>query len=199
MQWAASKKLHRVLRGKERAKDDSPSVVQKVSESISALRPTVLWQRLRGLGERRMAIVFSCQVMPSDTEHFHHHAGAVDKGINAGSTAMSPGDGNFLHFEFELFGQKKYLGIETPTLDLLRWKDRLNGRLLKGFEPTLRVLELQAEGDAQHQVEDAAKELAVQRLALGLGLGTQPARADGDVGALFQSIEKLGSFFDWRR
>jgi len=60
--------------------------------------------------------------------------------------------------------------------------------LLEGFESALRVFELQAECEAQDQVEDASEDLAVQGLALRLGLGAQPARSDGDVGAVVQRL-----------
>ena len=68
----------------------------------------------------------------------------------------------------------------------------------EGFEATLRVFEFQAERQAQDQVEDSSEELTMQRLALGLGFRTQPARADGDVGTLFQRLKKFGSFLDRR-
>ena len=58
---------------------------------------------------------------------------------------------------------------------------------------------MKAECEAQQQIEDAAEELAVQRLALSLRFGAQPARADGDVGAFLERVEKLGRFFDRRR
>ena len=118
--------------------------------------------------------------------------------MDAGAAAVSPGDGDFLHFEFEFSRQEENLGIESPALDFLQREDRLHRRLLEGFEAALRVLELQAERDAQHQVENSAEDLAVQGLALRLGFGAQPARADGDIGALFQRLEKLRGFFDGR-
>src|ERR1700676_5232262 len=118
--------------------------------------------------------------------------------MNAGSATVSPGDGDFLHFEFKFSAQEESLGIESPALDLLQRKDRLHCRLSKSFEAALRVLELQAERDAQQQVENPAEDLAVQRLALRLGFGAQPARPDGDIGAFLERLEKLGSFFDGR-
>jgi hypothetical protein len=164
------------------------------------VRPAAFGQCLRGLGRwRRIAVVLSFQVIPADSKHFHHHAGTVDQGIDAGSTAVPPDDGNFLHFEFELSSQEENLGIKTPAFNFLEREDRLNCGSPESFEAALGVLEFQTKGEAQDQVVDSAEELAVQRLALRLGFGPQPARADGDIGTLFKRFEKLGSFFDRRR
>jgi hypothetical protein len=159
----------------------------------------VIWQGLCGVsGGCRFGGVLSGQVIPADAKHLHDHAGAVSQRVDAGATAVSPGDGDFLHFEFQLSREEENLGIETPAFDFLQWEDRLNCRLLECFESALCVFEMQSEGEAQDQVEDPAEELAMQRLALRLGLGAQPARADGDIGAFFQRFEELGSFFEGR-
>ena len=89
-----------------------------------------------------------------------------------------------------LRARKQDFGIESPALDFLQRENRLDRGLLEGLESALRVLELKAESDAQQQIEDPAKDLAMQGLALSLGFGAQPARADGDVGAFLQSCEK---------
>ena len=96
---------------------------------------------------------------------------------------MSPGDWNFLHFESELAGEEKNLGIESPALDFLQGKDRLGRRPFERLESALRVGELQAERGAQQQIEDASEKLAVKWLALSLQFGAKPARSDRDVGA----------------
>src|SRR5271165_378658 len=111
--------------------------------------------------------VLAGQVVPADVKHLHHHAGAVEQGIDAGSVAVGPDDGDFLYFEFELSRQEENLRIESPAFDLLQRKDCLGGRLFESFEAALRVFEMQAEREAQEKVEDSAEELAVQGLALG--------------------------------
>src|ERR1022692_3917278 len=179
-------------------------VTMRAARGVRAVssRPGVLefGQCLRGRGcWRRIAVVLSFQVIPADSKHFQHHAGTVDQWIDAGSTAVPPDDGNFLHFEFELPSQEENLGIKTPAFNLLQREDRLNCGSPESFEAALGVLEFQTKGEAQDQVVDSAEELAVQRLPLRLGFGPQPARADGDIGTFFKRFEKLGSFFDRRR
>ena len=68
---------------------------------------------------------------------------------------------------------------------------------LKGLEAALRIFELQAQGDAQQHIEDSAEELAMQRLALGLGFGAEPARSDGDIRALLQRVQKVSEPLRW--
>src|SRR5579862_245323 len=143
-------------------------------------------------------VIFSCHRIPADPEHLLKHAGSIDQRIDAGATAVSPGDWNLLNFKSELAGKKKNLRIESPALDLLKRKYHAGGRLFESLESALRVFELQAERDAKQQVEDAAEELAVQRLALSLRFGAQPARSDRNVRAAVEGIEELRSFFDWR-
>ena len=58
---------------------------------------------------------------------------------------------------------------------------------------------MQAQREAQQQIEDSTKDLAVYRLALGLSLSPKPARADRDISIFIKRVEKLGRFFDWRR
>jgi len=150
-------------------------------------------------GERGGGVVFAGDVVPADVKHLKEHAGAVEQWVDAGSVAMGPGYGDFLYFEAEFAGEEKNFGVESPALDFLAREDGVDGRTIEGFESALRVSELKAEGEAEQQVEDAAEELAMQRLALGLGFGAQPAGADGDVGSGFEGGEKFGSFFDGRR
>ena len=159
----------------------------------------MVWQGLCGLGGRfGITVVLPGQVIPADAKHLDDHAGAVDQGIDASSTAVSPGDGDFLHVEFQLMGEEEDLGIKTPALDFLQREDRLNCRLLERLESALGVFEVQAQGEAQDEVEDPAEELAVQRLALRLGFDAEPARSNGDISAFFHRLEELGSFFDGR-
>src|ERR1700686_3757755 len=181
MQLAATKKLHRYFAAKNAAQDDGSSLAEKASgRAISGLGPGLIRQSLLRLRRaRRLAIVLSRQVMPTNSQHLHYHAGAVNQRIDAGSAAVSPGHGNLPHSEFELSRQKENLGIESPALDLLQREDRPNRRLTESFEATLRVLEFQTERGAQHQVEDPAEDLAVQRLALRLCLRPQPAGSEG--------------------
>ena len=69
---------------------------------------------------------------------------------------------------------------------------------MKALKPHCVSLNFRPEREAQNQIEDASEELTVQRLALRLSFRTQPARADGDVGTLFQRLKKFGSFLDRR-
>ena len=143
------------------------------------LRPAVLGQGLAALrGGCSICVVLSGHVIPADAQHLDKHAGAVDQWMDTRAAAVSPGDGDFLHFEFKFSRQEESLRIESPALDFLQGEDRLHRRLLKGFETALRIFEFQAERDAQHQVENSAEDLTVEGLALGLGFGAQPARAD---------------------
>ena len=105
---------------------------------------------------------------------------------------MTPYDGNFSHFESQLAREEQDFGVESPALNFLQWKDREGCRSFEGFESTLRIFELEAQGEAQQQIEDSAKHLSVYWLALGLNLSPEPARADRDVGAVIQCVEKLG-------
>ena len=150
----------------------------------------VVWYGLCWLGRRlEIAVVLPSQVIPADAKHLRNHAGAVDQGIDASATAVAPGDGDFLHVESQLSGEKEDLGIKTPSLDFLQREDRVNRRLLERLESALSVFEVQAKGEAQDEVEDPAEELTVQRLTLSLGFDAEPARADGDIGAFFQRFE----------
>src|ERR1035438_7053379 len=122
------------------------------SELSLCVRPAAFGQCLRGRGcWRRIAVVLSSQVIPADSKHFQHHAGTVDQWIDAGSTAVPPDDGNFLHFEFELPSQEENLGIKTPAFNLLQREDRLNCGSPESFEAALGVLEFQTKGEAQDQ------------------------------------------------
>ncbi len=88
---------------------------------------------------------------------------------------MCPNHRDFLNFKTELTRQKENLRIEAPALDLLRREDCECSPLPKRLEAALRIFELQAQSDAQQQIENSAKKLAMQRLALGLQFGLQPA------------------------
>ena len=158
--------------------------------------------RGQGVGYRngwsRVAIIFSAEIVPPDVKDLLDHARAIDQGIDARATAVSPCDRDFLYFETELAGEEKNLGIKSPTLNFLQREDCLDRGLFESLESALGVLELKAQGEAQQQVEDAAENLAVQGLPLGLRFGAEPARTDGDVGAFIQSREKLRSFLNRR-
>ena len=105
---------------------------------------------------------------------------------------MAPLDGNFLDRESKLSRQEKNFRIETPTLDSLQGKDRQHSAPAEGLETALCIFELQSQSNAQKQVEDAPKNLAVQRLALRLQLGFQPARADRNIRSMRNRLQKLG-------
>src|SRR5690348_6303922 len=154
---------------------------------------------LRMLGGRiSSAVVLSGQVVPADSQHLLEHARAINEGVDAGVSAVSPCDRDFRYLEAEFAGEEKNLGIESPALDLLPRENRLGRRAFERLESALRVGELKSQCDSQKQVEDASEELTVQRLALSLQLGAQPARSDGDIGAGVQSSEKLRRLFDRR-
>ena len=112
---------------------------------------------------------------------------------------MPPNDGNFFHLESQLAREEQDFGVEPPALNFLQWKDRERCRAFECFESTLRVFEMQAEREAQQQIEDSTKDLTVYWLALGLS----PARSQREPIAIsvFSSsaLKKLGRFFDWRR
>ena len=100
-------------------------------ESTLGLRAALAGQCFCGLsGRRGISVVLSGQVVPTDAQHLHDHAGAVDQRIDASSAAVSPGDWDFLHIEFQLSGEKENLGIESPAFDFLQREDGLHGRLL---------------------------------------------------------------------
>src|SRR5260370_27036479 len=119
--------------------------------------------------------MFSRQVMPADAENFNEHAGPSRHAVEGCSATVTPGDRDFLYCEPELARQKKNFGIKSPALNLLQRKDGLCGPALEGFEPALRVRELQPESDSKQHVENASEQLPVQRLALCLQLSLQPA------------------------
>ena len=58
---------------------------------------------------------------------------------------------------------------------------------------------MQAQNEAHQKIENAAEDLPVQGLALGLSFSAQPARADRDIGALLECLEKFRRFLDGRR
>ena len=81
---------------------------------------------------------------------------------------MPPNDGNFFHLESQLAREEQDFGVDPPALNFLQWKDRERCRAFECFESTLRVFEMQAEREAQQQIEDSTKDLTVYWLALGL-------------------------------
>src|SRR5579863_846321 len=118
--------------------------------------------------------------------------------MDTGPAAVAPQHGDFLHLKSKFAGEEKNLGIESPALDFLQREDGLDGGLAEGFESALRIGELEAERDAQQEIEDAAEDLAMQGLALRLGFGAQPARTDGDVSAGFDGCEEFYGFLNRR-
>jgi hypothetical protein len=119
--------------------------------------------------------------------------------MDASFATVSPGHGNFFYFKTELASEEEYLGVESPALDFLHGKDRIDRAAFKCLEAALGIGEVKAEGEAQKQVENAAEKLAVQGLAPRLGFRAQPARADGDIGSRLERLKKLWGFFDGRR
>ena len=98
-----------------------------------------------------------------------------------------------------LRARKRISGSNPQRSIFWRRKDGFDGGAPEGFEATLRVGEVKAERETQDQVEDAAEELAVQGLALGLSFGAQPAGTDGNVGACVQRVKELWGLFDRAR
>ena len=88
---------------------------------------------------------------------------------------MGPNHRHFLNFKTDLTREKENLRIEAPALDLLQREDCECSPLPKRLEAALRIFEVQAQSDAQQQIENSPKKLAMQRLALGLQFGLQPA------------------------
>ena len=88
--------------------------------------------------------------------------------------------------QLELVGQKQQLRIEAPALDVLPRKNRVCRRPGKCLEAALRVAIAQSQDDPQTEVEQPSVQLAIPGLAFGLQFCLQPARADGDVGALLR-------------
>src|SRR5580704_12487377 len=119
--------------------------------------------------------------------------------MNSCAATVGPGYRHFLHTEAEFRGQEKDFGIESPALDFLQRENLLHRPLLKSLEAALRILEVQTERDPQQQVENASEDLAMERLPLRLQFGLQPARSDGDVGAVTQRLKKFGKLLDRRR
>jgi hypothetical protein len=88
---------------------------------------------------------------------------------------VSPCDRDFHNFELKLFRQIKYFRVEAPPFNLLQREDGLGGMASEGFEAALCILEIEPKYDAQQQVENTSKNLAVKRLPLGLQIALQPA------------------------
>ena len=78
-------------------------------------------------------------------------------------------------------------------------KDGLGGIAGKGLESALGIGKLEAHDGADDGVEAAAKELAIERLAVGLAAVFEPSRADGDVGAGGDGGKEALGFLDGRR
>src|SRR5271169_1321442 len=102
--------------------------------------------------------------------------------MQPGSLAVRPHHGNFFYAETQAPRQKQNLRIEAPALNSLKWKDALRRLPAKGLEAALRIDKVQAEKDSQNQIVDSSKQLPIERLPRGLQIGTQPARADRNVG-----------------
>lgn len=112
--------------------------------------------------------------------------------------AVRPEHGDFFHGKTHTPRQKEDFGIESPALDLLQWENALRGLAAKGLESALGVGIIQAQKQAQDQVEDSSEGLAVERLPLGLKIGAEPARSDRDVGSGGDRVEQFGRLTDWR-
>ena len=140
------------LRAKNATQDDTTLKSARTSVRYFGnrrLRAALAGQCFCGLsGRRGISVVLSGQIVPTDAQHLHDHAGTVDQGVDASSATVSPGDWDFLHIEFQLSGEKENLGIESPAFDLLQWKNGLCATSCEGLEAALSVLKLQAENDA---------------------------------------------------
>src|SRR5580704_1308057 len=119
--------------------------------------------------------------------------------MDARSFAMRPGNRDFADDEPKLLSQVEQFRIESPALDLLQGKNSLRAAPGEGLEPALRILELQAQNDAQRQVEDASEEPAMHRLPPNLQSTIHPARANGDVCAVLNRGKQLIRLLNRRR
>ena len=116
--------------------------------------------------------------------------------MNARSAAVAPRNRHFFYFESEFSRQEKNFRIESPALDFLQRKNRVDGGPLERLEPALRIGKMQAKREPEQEIKNASEDLPVQRLALGLHFGTQPARSDGDISSGLERSKKLGRFFN---
>ena len=128
--------------------------------------------------------VFAAKGVPADDGDFFQHFHAVFEVAHAGTRVVAPAYGDFNHFEPLLEGDEEDFWVKAPALDGLELEDGLSGVAGEGFESALRVGEVEAHDAAGDGVEAPAKELAVERLAMGLAAFFQPAGADGNVRAL---------------
>src|SRR5919198_401555 len=142
----------------------------------------------------RGSFVLAGQVIPANAQQFDEHLQSVCERVDFGALVVCPFHRYLDGDHSGLVAEEQDLGVEPPALDALPRKDGLGRPAGKGFEAALRVFEAQAQNDSQQQVEDTTEELTIERLALGLELGAQPARANGDVGALFDGSDQLVRF-----
>ena len=140
------------------------------------------------------AVVDADQRVPADVEEFFEHLDAVAKVADAGALVVAPGDGDFFNVVAAAQGDEEDFGVEAPALDALQLEDGLRGGAAEGFEAALGVGEGEAHDHARDEVEAAAEELAVERLMDGLAADFEPARADGDVGAVADGVEEALGF-----
>ena len=144
-------------------------------------------------------VVAAGEGVPADDGDFLEHLDAVAQVAHAGALVVSPADRHLNDLKTALEGDQQDLWIETPAHDGLELKDGLSSRAGKGFETALGIGKVQAHDGARDGVEAAAKELAVERLAMGLAAAFEPARADGDVSTGGDGGKEALSFLDGRR
>jgi len=128
--------------------------------------------------------VFSAEGVPADDGDLFQHFHAVFEVAHSGTRVVAPAYGDFHHFEAGLESDEEDLGIEAPALDGLELEDGLGGVAGEGFEAALGVGKVESHDSAGDGIEAAAKELAIERLAVSLAAFFKPARADGYIRSL---------------
>jgi hypothetical protein len=131
-----------------------------------------------------MPAVFSAYCVPADPQHFQKHFGSIAQWTDAGTFAVGPRHRDFRDFKVELLCQVKQLRIETPAFYVLQRENHGRGPAGESFEAALRVLEIQTQCNAHHQVERAPEKLPIDRLPLRLEVAAQPVRTYGHVRAV---------------
>src|SRR5579863_4614153 len=109
---------------------------------------------------------------------------------------MRPAHRHFPDLEAALERDEQDLWIESPALDGLQLEHGLGRVARERLEPALRIGEREVHHHAREQVKAAPEDLPVERLAVGLAAGLEPARTDRDVGSLRDGGEKALGLLD---
>ena len=145
------------------------------------------------------SVVASTEGVPANGGKFLEHLEAVFQVAHAGALVVSPGDRNLDDPIAVLDGDEQNLRVKAPVLDGLELKHSLRCPASECLEAALGVGEGQVHDGAGNGVEAAAEELAVERLALRLAVGLEPAGANGDVRALANGVKEAFGLLDGRR